>query len=51
MILGRILAIRKTNRTRRVVLEPLTHDGIDAGAALADELVLAAREVVVAGPA
>jgi hypothetical protein len=33
------------------VLEPLTHDGIDAGAALADELVLAAREVVVAGPA
>jgi hypothetical protein len=34
-----------------MVIEPLSHDGIDAGTALTDELVLAAREVVVAGPA
>ena len=31
--------------------EPLSNNGIDTGAALTDELVLAAREVVVAGPA
>jgi hypothetical protein len=51
MILGRILAIRQTDRTRRVVCQPLTNNGIDAWPALADELVLAGGEVVVAGPA
>jgi hypothetical protein len=51
MILGRILAIRQTDRTRRVVCQPLTNNGIDAWPALADEPVLAGGEVVVAGPA
>ena len=51
MILGRILAVGEADRTRRVVLESLAYDGIDTGTALADELVLAGGEVVVAGPA
>jgi hypothetical protein len=51
VILGRVLAVGQTDGARRVVVEPLSHDGVDAGAALADELVLAAREVVVTGPA
>jgi len=51
VVLGRVLAIRQTDGARRVVFKPLSHDGIDARAALADELVLAAREVVIAGPA
>lgn len=51
MILGRILAVGEADRTRRVVVESLAYDGIDTGTALADELVLAGGEVVVAGPA
>jgi len=51
MKLGRILAIRQTNRAGRVVLEPLAHDGIDAGAAFAYKVLFARGEVVVAGPA
>ena len=51
MKLGRVLAIRQTDRAGRVVLEPLAHDGIDAGAALAYEVLFAGGEVVVAGPA
>ena len=51
MILGRILAVGEADRARRVVVESLTYDGVDAGPALADELMLAGREVVVAGPA
>ena len=33
------------------MVESLAYDGIDTGTALADELVLAGGEVVVAGPA
>jgi hypothetical protein len=51
MILGRILAVGEADRTRRVVVESLAYDGIDAGPALTDELVLAGGEVMVAGPA
>jgi hypothetical protein len=51
VVLGRVFAVRQTDGARRVVGEPLSNNGIDTGAALTDELVLAAREVVVAGPA
>jgi hypothetical protein len=51
VILCRILAIREADGIRRVMLESLSYDSINTRAALADELVLAARKVMVARPA
>lgn len=49
--LSRILAIRQTDRARRVVSKSLAHNGIDTRTVLANKVRLAVREVVVASPA